>query len=618
MRGIVHTLSRRPAAWALIAGVAILAGAFAPAAFAQAPGSGSGLVTGADVSRAEEMAFALPRVPGKAGNIEVALPQPLTPSDVARIRQALVLQRRGNFAGATAVVQTIDDQLLTGYILADRYLGRGYRTSAAELAAWLRQYPDLPDEPAVRALLQRRDPAVAASLPILSPAAARIPPVPPMRTEPDAVDTDIPRSRGLDQAVQQRALAGRSMEALRLIASARGLSATCAALLRAEVAQILFTQNQDTEALRVVLISLLGTPTQAQPGLTAYIGGLAAWRLGRPDQARILFEESTRAGFASGSQRAASAFWAARASRRLGDAAAWVRWLHLATAHQGTLHGLLARRILGLPTGIVPTGELVGASDMDAVADTPQGWRAFALLQVGETERATAELRGLWASADQALRRSILVVTSGCGLTELAVDFASMRQAGGPAGVLPMPRLRPDGGFSIDPALVYALTLTESNFDTQAISAAGARGLMQIMPVTAQFIARNGSLAGHQLHDAGLNLALGQRYVWLLSSVDGVGNDLLRVLASYNAGPGNVLRWNTTLHDDGDPLLLMEAIPFAETRAFVPRVLTYSWMYAARLHVPAPSLDTLAAGEFPRFTWSTPKRTLVSTPAASR
>jgi hypothetical protein len=51
-----------------------------------------------------------------------------------------------------------------------------------------------------------------------------------------------------------------------------------------------------------------------------------------------------------------------------------------------------------------------------------------------------------------------------------------------------------------------------------------------------------------------------------------------------------------------DPLLFIESIPNDETRGFVPRALTYTWIYAARLHLPAPSLDQLAAGAWPSFT----------------
>jgi peptidoglycan lytic transglycosylase len=165
-----------------------------------------------------------------------------------------------------------------------------------------------------------------------------------------------------------------------------------------------------------------------------------------------------------------------------------------------------------------------------------------------------------------------------------------------------VPSLRPSGGFRIDPALVYALTRLESNFDATAVSPAGARGLMQIMPTTARYITGNDSLGGDALHNPSLNLDVGQRYVAFLARQDASEDDLIRMLASYNSGPGSFLRWSSRMHDAGDPLLFMEAIPNDETRAFVQRVLTYTWIYAARLGLPAPSLDELAAGQFPRFT----------------
>jgi soluble lytic murein transglycosylase-like protein len=165
-----------------------------------------------------------------------------------------------------------------------------------------------------------------------------------------------------------------------------------------------------------------------------------------------------------------------------------------------------------------------------------------------------------------------------------------------------MPRLHPAGGFSVDPALVYALTRLESNFDAAAISRAGARGLMQIMPITAQYITGDLFYSPERLHEPSSNLQIGQRYISYLSRQDGIDHDLIRMLASYNSGPGNFLRWGPDIHDDGDPLLFIEAIPVAETRSFVTQALIYSWIYAAQLHLPAPSLDDLAAGEFPRFT----------------
>jgi soluble lytic murein transglycosylase-like protein len=94
---------------------------------------------------------------------------------------------------------------------------------------------------------------------------------------------------------------------------------------------------------------------------------------------------------------------------------------------------------------------------------------------------------------------------------------------------------------------------------------------------------------------------LGQRYLHYLARTEAVGNDLIRMLAAYNAGPGNLAKWLPAARHRDDPLLFIEAIPFDETRAHVQRVLAYSWIYASRLGLPAPSLDQLVQGEFPRF-----------------
>jgi soluble lytic murein transglycosylase-like protein len=266
-----------------------------------------------------------------------------------------------------------------------------------------------------------------------------------------------------------------------------------------------------------------------------------------------------------------------------------------------------------MDTGIVPSGELVSQADVDAVAATLHGWRAFALLQIGQTDRAEAELRVLWSQTDTdpVFARSLMMVVSAAGLGECAADMATSLQSRDGLSHdelrFPMPRLRPAGGFSIDPPLVYALTRLESNFDSAATSPVGARGLMQIMPATARYISDQ-IHAPDRLSEPAFNLEIGQRYIAYLARQDGIDNDLLRVLASYNSGPGNFARWGADMHDRDDPLLFIEAIPVPETRNFVRHALVYSWLYAARMHLPSSSLDALSAGEFPRFTPSVPRR----------
>jgi len=597
MRGVNVTQARLPRTRAFFAGVAILAGAFVPAAGAAQP------------SNNDEVAMAVPRIALPDGNAGVALPQPLNPSDAALVRQAFALQAHGNLAGADRAIARLQNDLLLGPLLAERYLGRFHHASAAELTAWLQRFASQPDAAAIRSLLLRRLPRGATVPPL--PAAALPPPkqlpVPPPLPAADD-PPPLPRQPALEHAVAARMARGDTAAALDLIDRRRALAPAYASLLRGEVARDLFTRNDDAQAVHVARQADRLAPPAHDVGLAAYVGGLAAWRLGHPAQARQLFEDAAEAPLASPPQRAAAAFWSARAAEQAHDPAAAEHWLRRAAAQKTTLHGILARRLLGLPTGIVPSGALLSQADVDAIAATDAGWRAFALLQVGQRERAAAELRSLWPGArdNPPLRRALLLVAAGVGLTDCAAQLAAWDAAADPGtgglAQIALPPLHPAGGFRVDPALVYALTRVESNFDPAAVSAAGARGLMQLMPATAHFVDTLARGRPIRLHDPSLNLELGQRYLLFLAARDSIGDNLLRLLASYNDGPNGYLQWADSIRDDNDPLLFIEAIPNDETRRFVERTLTYTWLYAARLHVPAPSLDEMADGAFPRFT----------------
>ncbi len=533
-------------------------------------------------------------------------------------------QTRGNIAEAVRSASRLEDSLLLGTALADRFLSRYYRSGAGELTDWLQRYADQPEAAAIHDLLLTRLPrGVSPPPPPESHAIAwnAGPVTLPVPEDIDPPRNDLVRNPVLDRTVLERSRRGGSASALRLIAATRGLSPAYAAQLRAEVAQILFIRNEDADALVVAQQALDTAGGPDKPGLAFYIGGLAAWRLDRIGLARSLFEDGAQATGTSPRLHAASAFWASRANRALHDAGGTVKWLLAAAEERLTFHGLLARRILRMDTGILDSGEVIGQADVDAVAASPRGLRAFALLQIGQTGRAEAEFRGLWATAgaDAVFQRSILLVVSAAGLSDCEASMAALLQSrdGGHHDELrfPMPRLRPAGGFSIDPPLVYALARQESNFDTGALSPSGARGLMQIMPSTARYIAGDSMSEPDRLNEPASNLEIGQRYVAYLARQDGIDNDLLRILASYNAGPGHFGQWGAGMQDRDDPLLFIEAIPVPETRAFVEHVLVYSWIYAARLRLPASSLEALAAGEFPRFTQRPAERKMTVTAA---
>ncbi|MFQ5881271.1 MAG: transglycosylase SLT domain-containing protein [Candidatus Methylomirabilales bacterium] len=123
----------------------------------------------------------------------------------------------------------------------------------------------------------------------------------------------------------------------------------------------------------------------------------------------------------------------------------------------------------------------------------------------------------------------------------------------------------------LDPYLVIALIREESGFSATALSRAGAQGLMQLLPVTAERVAReNGLPSPHDLYTPGLNIALGTRYLAQLHQE--FGGNLVLALAAYNAGPHNVRRWLKE-RPFQDPDTFVEEIPYPETRQYVKRVL---------------------------------------------
>ena len=139
----------------------------------------------------------------------------------------------------------------------------------------------------------------------------------------------------------------------------------------------------------------------------------------------------------------------------------------------------------------------------------------------------------------------------------------------------------------INPLLVTALIRQESRFESKAHSAAGAVGLMQVLPSTAKSIAPQAKLDSKKidLENPDNNIMLGTLY--LDHTHQQYGNNSLLAIASYNAGPGNVTKWLQTLPKE-DPDEFVEAIPFDETKNYVRQVFGNYWNYL-RLYNPETS-----------------------------
>jgi soluble lytic murein transglycosylase len=152
----------------------------------------------------------------------------------------------------------------------------------------------------------------------------------------------------------------------------------------------------------------------------------------------------------------------------------------------------------------------------------------------------------------------------------------------------PMVALPKFPGTAPEPALVLGLTRQESEFDAGAVSVAGARGLMQMMPASAKRAAAMYHLSyrPNDLNKPDYNMQLGM--ATLQENLDRWDGSYILAIASYNAGPSNVRNWVETFGDPRDagvdPIDWVESIPFPETRNYVQRVLENLEVYRNRLN----------------------------------
>ncbi|MBL8830837.1 MAG: lytic transglycosylase domain-containing protein [Rhodospirillales bacterium] len=591
--------------------------AVSPSSHAQTPASG----------RVETAA--LPRFdvqPDRAAE----LPQPLTASDMRAYRQAFQLQMRGAYADADAALRGVKNRLLVGHVLAERYLSPRYRSSAEELSAWLREYSDQPDARAIYSLAVRKQGGKAtgltrpreeasfserASADDLGPSLNR--PIPPGRLGMAGPAASL-RNRLKDL------LGDGKFEAAERILVARETLHTLSAgeidHFKAMLAAGWFARGDDRQA-----IEFAGAAAARSGALVPrahWIAGLAQFRQGAFERAVGHFETLARLPQGQPWDIAAGAFWAARTHLRVGRPDVYNHWLAQAAEHPRTFYGLLAARAFGVDPGLNWNPPPLSQSEIDQLQRYPGAQRVFALLQVGQDRRAEAELRRVYAQSGSGIMRAILAVAMRANMPGLAMrlareisDLDGRRYDG---AFYPIPHWQPIGGYDVDPALVFAFMRVESAFNPSAISPAGARGLMQLMPATAAAMDSR-TFRGRLdiLLEPEINVTLGQRYIRHLIEEPLVGGELVRLAAAYNGGIGNLSRWKRLQDNRGDrredALLFIESLPAAETRHFIARLLYSYWMYAERLGQATPSLDLVAQGEWPVYA---PPAALAGRPAA--
>jgi soluble lytic murein transglycosylase len=365
---------------------------------------------------------------------------------------------------------------------------------------------------------------------------------------------------------------------------------------------------RDQEALPYYRRLLAGFPDGRYADRATWRVAWADYRDGRFDESAQLLERAARTRPLSNST-AGFLYWAGRARCNLGDAGRGKQLLlETVQRFKYSYHGLRAREALArLPVPSPWTPPTVGAADGDTPLDLPQPTltRLHELLLIDRLDAALEELKSVPPTPATMATMAWIEWRSG----RLRPAIITMRRAY-PEAIGVAGDLLPDevwrilyplefremlmakaASEALDPALVAALVCQESTFDPAAVSRAGARGLMQVMPRTGMNIARvlHVPYRTQSLLNPEESLEFGTHYLRLM--VDQFGGRIERALAAYNAGPERVEAW-TAVRPDVPAEEFVESIPFTETRNYVMTILAAQEQYRRIYSLPEASGTT--------------------------
>ncbi len=535
------------------------------------------------------------------------LPSILTDADASIYAQIFDLQSREKIDAAMRLERQLTDSLLMNEVLFQRYISKTYRTRGKEIAAWMTKYFDMPGADRMVALAKIKKTTVrSAKLPRTVTGTS-------IETAQSETWTQKKYTGDTNKKINQfkRAIRSGSTKTARLIlqepAFKRKLTESDYGRLAGRLAYIYYTNGEYELAKKWGFVA---SDADSEYGL--WTMGLLYFKEEKYRESQKYFSAILDLPQINNARKIEAAFWAGRAADANDDRKNAKAFWSIAAAHPMAFYGALSATMLGERPRYEFFEQDCSDEDMDALRETKYGKMALALLQTGQKGRAEEYLKLLiTARASDRTLHAVNSVATVYGLPRVSIQASGVIKDRGILEIdddiiysaqYPLPDWEPMGGWSIDRALLLAITKQESGFKTNAKSTAGANGLMQLMPGTAKLVARQNKM---KLSDIDMskpehNMFLGQQHIVDLLAHPNINNNIIKMLASYNAGMGTMLKFEKSF-DTSDPLLYIESFPAYETRGYIKRVMSNLWLYRARLNQPLSSMEELADGQWPLY-----------------
>ena len=532
----------------------------------------------------------------------------LSEDNAAIYAQIFMLQDKEKIETAKKLENKLTDKSLMNEVLYQRYVSKTYHTRGAELQSWMEKYYDMPGAERLYKVAN------------VKKASVRKPIVPHIVTGKEYIETAQSETWTVKTYKEKttktidkfkRAIRTGSSKTARNILEDRFFKARISesdyGRLAGRLAFLYYTNGEYELAKKWGFVS---SDAKSEYGL--WTMGLLYFKEQKYGEAKKYFSQILDLTQINNARKTEAAFWAGRSADINGDKTNAQKYWKIAAAYPMSFYGALASTMLGDEPEYEFFDQECSDEDIVTLRENKYGKKALALLQVGRKARAEQYLKFLVTSkSSDKLLHAVNAVASLYGLPSVAILVSGVMRDRGVLEInddiiysaqYPLPNWEPMGGWSIDRALLLAITKQESGFKQNAKSGAGANGVMQIMPNTAKRVARKNDvkLSDIDMSNPEHNMFLGQQYIVDLLQHQLIQNNIIKMLVAYNAGMGNLVKFEKSF-STSDPLLYIESFPAYETRNYIKRVMSNLWLYRARLNQPLTSLKDLSDGHWPYY-----------------
>lgn len=530
-------------------------------------------------------------------------------SDIKHYKRIFRALKKSDFETMEEEISELDNDILMGNVLAEKYLSAKYKSNFDELKNWLNKYSDHPQANRIYKLALRK---------------GKSSDLEGVFDKQKQIETDD----WLNNGARKFSPADKKFIYQKLSLFKKSINKGKTKIARSVLENKRFKRlvpNKELDAMAATLAMkyLLDNydklafewaakaSKRSNNATASWVAGLSAWRMKQYKTASTYFSRLAQSGNKDEWLVSAGAYWAYRANdvRKQREAAA--KWLKIASRYKRTFYGILANYRLGNTlnynwTALSYLNDFRQDDYIDEIMASPAIRRAILLLYAKQNDLAEKELRYAYEEMNDKQKEVTLFLADQYKMHALSIQISNSlkdeeRDIAYDAIAYPVPTWQPKSGWKVEKALILALTRQESSFSPKARSAAGACGLMQLLPNTAFHITKDRRLKNNitPLLDAEYNMELGQQYINYLLEKKFIDGNLFYLMAAYNAGPGNLVKWQKKVQYNNDPLLFIEVIPARETRIYIERVMANLWIYQSRFGQELSGIKALSKGQWP-------------------